>query len=69
MDLDIKTRFTYHPPSPGQIPSYEMIRNEAFDFAQVLEQLVPECRELATAMTYLDAVVMFANAGIARNTK
>ena len=67
MNNDIEKRFTYHPPRLDQSVRYGEIRDNARVFAALLERLCPESRELSTALTNLDAAVMFANAAIARN--
>lgn len=63
----IENDFVYHPPKPGQPEIYGMIRGEALLLARTLIRHVPEGRELSTALTKLDEVVFWANAGIARN--
>jgi hypothetical protein len=63
---DIETRFTYHPPTEGQPEKYETIRGAAKSFALTLNDLVPDGREKSLAITHLEDVVMWANAGIAR---
>lgn len=64
---ELTHRFTYHAPTPEQQVVYAEIRERALIFALRLSELVPNSRELSTALTKLDEVVMFANAGIARN--
>lgn len=59
--------FTYHDPKPGQPVVYEGIRDEARQLAHYLITQVPEGRELSTALSKLEEVVFWANAGIARN--
>lgn len=63
----IERTFTYNPPKDDQAPRYVAIRATAKAFAEQLAQQVPESRELSLALTHLEQVVMFANAGIARN--
>lgn len=63
---EIENRFTYHAPQGNQPARYEQVRNEAKAFAMTLCRNCPTSRELTTALTYLDACVMFANASIAR---
>lgn len=63
----IRNRFTYHKPVGNQPVKYEIIRNHALDFAFILTELCPDCRETSLALTKLEEVVMWANAGIARN--
>lgn len=64
---EIENRFTYHPPQPGQPEKYEALRRKALEFAEMINELVPESREQSLAITQLEMCVMFANAGIARN--
>jgi hypothetical protein len=56
-EQDLKNRFTHHAPNPEQIQKYTYLRNSA---------KVPESREKSLAITHLEEVVMWANAGIAR---
>lgn len=59
--------FTYHPPSPLQVPRYNEIRDFAGSFAAVLMEKCPPSRERSLALTALEESVMWANASIARN--
>lgn len=63
---EIDTRFTYHPPTPGQPEKYEAIRKNAREMAYLLYAVAPESRELSLALTSLDEVVFWANAAVAR---
>lgn len=63
----LKNRFTYHPPKGDQTDRYQTIRREALQFAELIDELVPDSREKAVFMTNLEDAVMWANAGIARN--
>lgn len=63
---DLTNRFTYHPPKPGQPAIYESIRDQAHAFARNLCGHVPPSRERSLALTKLEEVVMWANAGVAR---
>jgi hypothetical protein len=64
---DIETRFTYHPPSPAQVPVFQEIRDQAKALATKLNEVVPNGREKSLAITHLEDTVMWANAGIARH--
>jgi hypothetical protein len=64
---ELETRFTYHPPSGNQPERYQKLRSGALGFAKLMVELCPDSRERSTALTHLDACVMFANAAIARN--
>jgi hypothetical protein len=62
----IENNFTYHPPTPEQAPKYQRLRATAKELARLVVELVPEGRERSLALTHLEEMVMFANAGIAR---
>jgi hypothetical protein len=64
---EISKRFTYHPPKGGQPEKYQDIRARARELAEKIVELVPDSREQSLAITKLEEVVMWANAGIARN--
>lgn len=61
-------RFTYHSPKEWQPAVYERIRDQAWVFAAAIDENCPDCREKSLAMTKIEEAVMWANAGIARNT-
>lgn len=63
---DIKNRFTYHKPKEGDAFKFIAIRNDARYLAETINGFVPESREKSLAMTKLEEVVMWSNAGIAR---
>ena len=63
----INSNFTYHAPTPDQLPRFEQIRDEGRELALLLNVLCPQSRELSLALTKLEEVVMWANASIARN--
>lgn len=66
--LDLKNRFDYHPPKDQEtIKNHEDIRDRAYSFALVLDEIVPDSREKAVAITKIEEAMMWANAGIARN--
>lgn len=65
--MSIENNFTYHAPKEGQPEKYNTLREEAKKLAYLIEELVPDSRERALAMTKLEETVMWANAGIARN--
>lgn len=64
---EISKRFTYHQPKDRQPEKYQDIRARAREFAEKIAELVPDSREQSLAITKLEEVVMWANAGIARN--
>lgn len=63
---ELKTRFSYHAPKPGQPAKYEKIRALALGLAEAIEAECPESRETSLAYTNLEQAVMWANAAIAR---
>jgi hypothetical protein len=65
---ELETRFTYHPPKPGQAETYERIRAEAKRWAVLVDHAAPDCREKALAFTAIEEAVMWANAAIARRS-
>ncbi len=65
---ELKTRFTYHAPKPGQPEAYQHIRDKAHELAQLFATVCPESRELALAHTNLEQAVFWANAAIARRS-
>jgi hypothetical protein len=65
--LELEHRYKYHAPKGTQVTRYAEIRAECLHLAVKLAERVPASRELSTALTHLDAVMMYANAGIARN--
>jgi hypothetical protein len=69
MDVkDFENRFKFHPAKNLEIQQkHEAIRRWALEFAEYINLQVPEGREKALAITKLEEVMMWANAGIARN--
>lgn len=65
---EIDTRFTYHPPKGDQPEKYEQLRAKGKELAYLIDDLIPECREKALALTKLEECIMHANSGIARRT-
>jgi hypothetical protein len=63
----LEERFTYHPPQGGQVEHYQNLRTKALELARLIVVSCPSSAERSTALTHLDAVVMFANAAIARH--
>jgi hypothetical protein len=65
---DLDNRFTYHPPKAMQPELYQEIRDDAHALALKIVDYQPASRERSLALTKLEEAVMWANAGIARNT-
>lgn len=64
--LELQNRFTYHPPKEEDVEKHNLIRSIAWSYAATIDELVPDSREKALAITNLEEVVFWANAGIAR---
>lgn len=64
----IENNFKYHSPSTDQQVKYVALREKAKELAYLLEESCPNSREKSLAMTKLEESVMWANAGIARNS-
>lgn len=67
-DQQIENAFTYHAPKEGQPEKYVALREKAKELAYLINELVPKSREQSVALTHLETVTFWANAGIARNT-
>lgn len=57
--------FTYHKPSPDQLPKYEAIRDAGLAFAKVLVENTPPSADQTAAVRKVREAVMTANAAIA----
>ena len=66
-DLDIESWFTYHKPTDEKANKYPIIRDKAKELAYIIKELVPNGREQSLALTKLEEMVMWANAGISRD--
>jgi hypothetical protein len=61
--------FTYHPPTPEQLPRYQAIRDGAKLFARVIAANTPEGADQSAAIREVRVAMMTANAAIATNGK
>lgn len=61
--------FTYHAPTPDQIPKYAAIRESALAFVKVLRDNTPESPDQTVAIRNIREAVMWANSSIANNGK
>lgn len=64
---DLENRFAYHAPTGGKAKKHGDLRADCHELAKKIVAVVPPGREQATAITKLEEVMMWANAGIARN--
>jgi hypothetical protein len=63
----IENNFVYHPLKAGQPALYEAVRSKAKELAMHINEMCPDSRERALALTNLEQAVFWANAAIARN--
>lgn len=64
---EIRNRFSFHPATtPGRAEAHTDMRHAAAVMAGIINELVPEGREKELAMTKLEEVMFWGNAGIAR---
>lgn len=70
MDVqDLENRFKFHSPKDENTKAaHEDVRHHCLTLATHINTLVPEGREKSLALTHLEEVMMWANAGIARNS-
>lgn len=65
---DIDRRFRYYAPKDEkQVQKYAQMRDYLRNVAIEIAKAVPESRELSMALTNLEQVMFWVNAGIARN--
>lgn len=57
--------FTYHSPSPDQLPKYLAIREAGLELARVITNNSPQCADQTAAIRKIREAVMTANAAIA----
>ena len=59
--------FVYHAPKPGQQEIYASLRDKGKELALLILDSTPESREQSIAITKLEEVIMWSNAGLARS--
>lgn len=69
MDIysDLHNRFDYHPADQAKGEKHALMRSYCLALATSIQELVPDGREKALALTKVEEAMMWANAGIARN--
>ena len=67
MNETIDNNFKYHEPKENQPEKNIKIREKAKELAYIIEEVCPNSREKALAMTKLEEASMWANASIARH--
>ena len=63
--IDVDHLFTYHPPTPDQIPKFEAITEAARNLAQVVADNCPNTDRTERAIDKIVEARMAANASIA----
>lgn len=67
---DLVHRFAFHPATTDEKRNeHTSVRTHCLELAQFINEKVPEGREKSLAITKLEEVMMWANAGIARNNE
>lgn len=62
---DLDNWFTYHPPTPEQVPVFEALRDAGHQFAETIMALVPPSPDRTVAVRKVREAVMTANASLA----
>lgn len=66
---DINSRFRYYPAKDEETKRYhETIRESCTELAHYVNGTVPDGREKSLAITKIEEAMMWANAGIARES-
>jgi hypothetical protein len=66
---DLEDRFRHHPPATdARRMAHVMVREDCLRLAKLIDELLPNCREKSTAVTNLEQVMFWSNAGIARQS-
>lgn len=64
---DLENRFAFHPATTAeQRDAHATVRSECLRLAELLNDLLPEGREKALAITNLEQTMMWGNAALAR---
>ncbi len=65
---DLENRFAFHPANTEEKRNeHTSVRKNCLELAKFINEKVPEGCEKALAITHLEEVMMWSNAGIARN--
>lgn len=66
---DLERRFAFHPATtPERQLAHQSVRTHCHQLAGVINDLLPEGREKSLAVTKLEEVMFWANAGLARQS-
>lgn len=66
-DATLDNWFAYHQPTNGTAQAHEQIRQAARAFAQVVQDVVPECPDKTVAFRAVREAMYAANAAVACN--
>jgi hypothetical protein len=64
-ERQLENWFTYHSPTPEQIPKYQAIREAGLALAKVIVENAPDCADTTAAVRKIREACMTANAAIA----
>jgi hypothetical protein len=65
--VELRNRFEFHPArTPERAAQHDLVRECCLNFAEYLNEALPDGREKSTAVTKLEEVMFWANAAIAR---
>lgn len=67
-EKDLRNWFTYHAPTPEQLPKYQAIRDAGFTFARIIMENTPPGPDQSVALRKIREAVMTANQSIACDT-
>lgn len=64
---DLEERFKFHPASTdGKKIAHERVRDDCLTHAKRIDELLPDSREKALAITKLEECMFWSNAAVAR---
>lgn len=67
---DLINRFRFHPATTEEKKdAHASVRNQCLELALHLNSVVPDGREKSLMMTHLEEVMLWGNAGLARNNR
>ena len=68
--IDLENRFAFHPATTEEKRNeHSSVRMACLNLAHFINDSVPDGREKSLAITHLEEVMMWGNAGIARSNE